>query len=137
MRFQPQVPLAEVCGRVTGVFQYLSQRGNRGIQSEGRPNVGALPVRQTAFVRGGNEANLWHVSRGFGYAVPRRILAAHDAGARRRAGRAGCVGIRERQAARCESFNIRGFIQRSLAVERGVGPAEIVGQDQDDVGTRT
>ena len=74
-----------------------------------------------------SNATLQHKVSGIG------PLAGEYAGAGGGAERAGGVGLGEADAAGGEFIDVGGFAE-GAAVDGGVAPAEVVGEDEDDVG---
>lgn len=65
--------------------------------------------------------------------MPSRILSGHDAGPRRRTDRAR-IRTGKRHPACSEPLDIRRLIERRLSIERRIRPAEIIGQNENDIG---
>ena len=63
-----------------------------------------------------------------------RVEARENAGASGRAKRAGGVGPGEGHTALGEPIEVGGLVELGVTVNRGVGPAEVVGKNIDDVG---
>ena len=119
-----QVPLADAGRTVSGRLERLGERellegqvlaDRRTTQLLGRP-VGPprQPVREVQ---------------------PRGVLAGHDGGSRRGADRAGRVAVGEPHAPARQGIDVGGLVIRA-AVTAEVGPAEVVQDDQHDVGPR-
>ena len=68
-----------------------------------------------------------------GEAGARRIEPGQDTGSGRRAQRAGRVGAAKRHAALGQLLDIGCLVELGVTVEGRVRPAEIVGEDEDDV----
>src|SRR5262249_23031795 len=121
--FTAQVPFADVCG---GVSRRLERLG------EGR-----LFERQ---LRGDDGAQQWLVGPvgaagdEVGEVEALRVLAGDQRGARRRADGAGGVGGGELYAVGGEAVEVRRAVV-GAAVTAEVAGAEVVDQDDDDVGT--
>ena len=117
-----EVPLAGEEGRVTAVAQRFGE--------------GGLGEREVVGVGGGEEFAGAHAGDEIGDAEARRIFSGHDAAAGGRADAAGGVALGETQAAFREGINVRRFIERVRVVRADVHVAEVVGEDEDDVGAR-
>ena len=118
-----QVPFAEHAGGVAGFLQRVGDRDlierQCGDVIDG-PQRAALPVEAIDAADGVD-------------AGARAVLAAHQRGARRLAVRAAGVAARESHALGGQAVDVRRFVV--LAAEAGdVGVAQVVGQDEDDVG---
>ena len=105
-----EMPFADDRGLVAGLLEALRHEPLGGVQAVGGD--------------GGNDGGL--------QAVAERIAAGHQRRARRRAHRLH-VELRELRAARGERVDVRRLDVRA-AVEADILPAEVVGDDVDDVG---
>ena len=65
-----------------------------------------------------------------------RSLPGENAGACRRAKRTRGISAREGHSPLRESLEVWRLVKLCRAVERGVTPAEIIGDDEDDIGAR-
>ena len=70
-----------------------------------------------------------------GHPVPGRDLAGQDAGARGAADLAGRVRLSEARAGGRDAVDVRAFVVAAAAGAQVV-PAQVVGQDEQDVGVR-
>ena len=111
-------------GGVTGFFQVLRERDF--FQRQFLAELGAIELLA------GHILPAWQP---IGEMEPGRPLAGHDAGPRRRADRAGSIGLREPHSVGSEAVDVRRFVIRA-AVAAQVRPAEVVHQDENDVGAR-
>jgi len=127
----PQVPLAEVRRGVARLVQRFGQREVLGLQPREAVRGDRAHVRIPAsqlFL----ELDFGHMAHGRGDADPRRVLAGQDARPRRRAERVRGVRLGELHATGRKSIEIwRLVIGAAETVQ--VAPAEIVGEDEDDI----
>jgi hypothetical protein len=128
-----EVPFSEVAGGVSGGFEALGERRIGGFEAADGFRGGGLGVRGGS-PRGGGEDDLRQVAVGRGDAGARGAEAGENGGAGGGAERAGGVGAVEGHAALGEAFEAGGLIEFGVAVERGVRPAEVVGEDEHNVG---
>ena len=124
------MPFSNMGRSVSVLLEGLGQRADFQRKVVLRPDIAAVLVL------------LWQ--RGFGFCggtvgrnrlgemKPRRILSGHDAGARGRTKRTGRIGISEPHAVAGQAFQ-RGCLVVGRAIYRAVRPAQIVGQDHDDI----
>jgi len=136
IRLRPEVPFAEVSGGVTGGLQRLRERGVARLQPRRRLGLDGVLIGRRRFPRRGLEPHLRQVAARRGDAGAGGAEPREDGGARRRAERAGRVGAGEGHAAFGEALEIRRLIEGGVAVEGGVRPAEVVGEDEEDVRLR-
>ena len=126
-----EVPLAGEEGGVAGVFQGFGDGDlfeRQAFQILGGEQFAILlrEARERAGLVGLRAAEEVGVARACG------ILAGLNAGARRRAHRAGGIGAGETHAARGEGVEVRRLVERA-AVTAEITLAEIVGEDEDEV----
>ena len=117
-----EMPFADVPGGVSRRFQHF--RESDFLQRQ-------LPERiwlQEPLVR-----SIGPAVKKIGEMQPSRVLAGEDAGPRRRANRASGIGIGESHSIRGEPVDVRCAVIRA-AVASGIAAAEIVHEDDDDVG---
>jgi len=115
-----QVPLADACRGITRRLEMLRQR-----LLFQRQLLGPVRREQLRIVR--------HLPRTpIREMQPRRVLAGHQSRARGRAHRACRVSLGEAQAMLRQLIKVRRLIQIA-AVAGEVRPAQVVGQDEDDV----
>ena len=117
-----EVPFADVAGGVSGLPQL---RGNR-----------RLAGRQLLIDDGTQQFLIGPIGAArqpVGEIEPGRILAGHERGACRRADRTSGVGIGETLALRGEAIEVRRLVILA-AVAAEIGPTEIVGEDDNNVG---
>ena len=120
-----QMPLAEMPVRVASPSQDFGQRDEALVERGrvlGRNELAPLGL---AALRAADRVD----------AVPRPILPGHQAGACRGAVGGVGVGVGEPHALRSQTIDIRRVVNLA-AVARDVAPAQIVGEDEHDVGSR-
>lgn len=130
---QAQVPLPEMRRAVTARFQGFREGELGRLQV-----VLAFRLNHRAACRGrGGEKRVARglrrlVTGGGGDSMTRAVLRGQDAGAGGRAKRAS-VGIREPHGTRGQALHVRRFIVLR-SIRRGIHPAHVIDQEEDDVG---
>ena len=117
-----QMPFAREEGRIAGRAQALGD--------------GDFLERDVVLVGSGGELALRVIAPGdiIGHTRPGRILAGHQAGARRGADRAARMTFREPHAPGGQAVDVRRLVKRSGIIGADVHEAQIVGEKEDDVG---
>jgi len=131
-----EVPLAEVGRGVALGPEPLGQGFVPGVESGDRFVAGERFVRGGGFGNRGREDDLGGVAVRCRQAGAGRMQTGKEARPGRRAERIGGVGAGEGHPAGGEPFNVGGFVELGLSVKRGVGPAEVVGQNHEKVRLR-
>ena len=121
-RLLAEVPFAKVAGGVAALLEGLG---------EGFLLVGQ--VRTGCGVRKFLGREIAATGQPVGELKARGVFARQDAGARGRADVAGRVGIGEPHVGAGETVKLRGFVERA-ALDAKVAPAEVVDEEEDDVG---
>jgi hypothetical protein len=113
-------------------------REKRGIPGLPQPlGDGDLLQRELLGIRGGNQLALSVAGKEFCHPRARGISASHEARPRWRTDGACCVTLGEPHAALRQRVNVRRLVERLGIIRADVHVAEIIGQDQYDVGLRT
>ena len=134
VRLRAEMPLAEMAGGVARGFERLGERVVVGLQPRDALGDEHL-LRGRGFLHGGLlQHDLRQMAVRRSDAEPRGVKAGEDAGARRRAERVGGVSLREAQPAPGEALDVRRLVEGVGPVEGRVAPAEIVGEDEHEVG---
>ena len=125
-----EVPLAKVGRRVARILQRLGQRVETGLQARHRSRkMHPRVARQELLL----QMHLREVAARGGDAGARGVLADHDARPRRRAKRAGGVGVREPHTSRREAVEV-GSLVEGTAEAAQVACAQVIGKNQHHVG---
>jgi hypothetical protein len=115
----PQVPLAHEAGGVAGLVEGLGQ--------------GDLGERELLHILGRQQHPPVGAADPVGDPQPGGVLAGHDAGPGRGADGAGRIGVGEAHPGGGQTVDIRGPVE-GTAVDPGIAPAQVVDQDEEDVG---
>ena len=133
-RFQvmAEVPLAKVRRRVTRNLECFGERMVVGLEAGDAIGDEYADFTVLVLTEAFLELHRRQMADGRGDAGTGRVLAGQDARASRRAERAGGIRLREPDAAGGQAIEVGRLM--ILAAEAGeVAPAEVVGQDQDDI----
>ena len=129
-----EVPFAEVARSVASCLERFRERvvarieaGDTLCDEDGRGGCGL-------FHRALFQNDLRQVADRRGDADARGIETGEDARARRRAEWIGGICLRETHPARREPLEMRRLVKGVRLVQRGVGPPEIVGKDEEEIG---
>ena len=117
-----EVPLAGEERRVAAVAQRFGE--------------GGFGEREVGGVGSGEEFPRAHAGDEIRDTEARRIFSGHDAAAGRRADAAGGVALGKTHAAFGERVDVRCLVERVRVIRADVHVAEVVGEDEDDVGIR-
>lgn len=128
-----EVPLPEVSGGVAGVAERFAEGVVFCVEAVHRVWLDrfVFRIRCAAFSCGKNR--LSRVTIWGGESSAGRIKPSENAGARGRTEWRGSVGAGECHAALGETLDVWGLVEFGVAVEGGVGPAEVIGENEDDV----
>ena len=130
---EPQVPLAEVAGRIAGLRQHLGQGNYRRVQvvPAGGVEEGLVRGRSPGVARHARGAG-GLVSAGGGDAVPRGVLPTENRSPGRRAERVG-VGVGEEHGLPGKPVHV-GRLVVFRAIDSAIHPAHVINEKEDDVG---
>ena len=131
-----QMPFAEVGGGVACGFEGFRDGVIGGCEPRNRFRHERRRRGASLGASGGREDNIWNMAAGRGDAGARGAETGENGGTRRRTERARGVGAGEGHAALRETIEVGRLVKFRVAVERGVGPTKVVGEDEDDVGAR-
>ena len=130
---QPQVPLAEVPGRIAGLCQDLGQGNYRRVQVVPAGCVEEWFVRGRPLgVAGYARGACGLVSAGGGDAMPGGVLPTENGSPGRRTERVG-VGVGEEHGLPGELVHV-GRLVVFRAIDSAIHPAHVINEKEDDVG---
>ena len=126
----PEVPFSKMSGGVARALQRLGKGMVVGLQTCDRVrDVDSRIARQELLFEG----HFREMASGGGDAGACGMLTDHDAGARRRAERAGGVGMGQPHAPRSEAVEVRCLVVGAAKATQVAG-TEVVGENQHDIG---
>ena len=133
VRAVSKVPFTEVGGGVASLLQQFAEGGHGRVESGGGLDNVALLVGGTTRPRGGGVANFLGMAPRRGEAGSSRVLSAQNTGAGGGAEWVGGIRIVKRHSACGETLQVGRFVKLGFSVEGGVGPSQIIREDEDDV----
>ena len=136
IRLRAQMPLAEVPGGITRLLQRLRQRAILRLQPRGRRGLDRLLIRRSGFPCRGLQHHLRQVAVRRGDARACRTEPRENGRTRGRAQRTGRIGASEGHATLRQPLDVRRLVKLRVPVQRRVGPAQVIGEDEDEVGLR-
>ena len=136
IRLRSEMPFAEVRRGIARVLQRFRERAVFGLQSCHRLGLDGLLIGRCLLACRCLQHDLRHVAVRHRDARACRALSREQSRTRGRAQRTGRIRPSEGHAATGEACDVRCLVIRRVAVKRRVTPAQVVGENNNDVRLR-